>query len=404
MTWQTTSSDGFHVFFRYPTKGRIASRDLAPGVQIISDGHNLVAPGSIHPEGHRYYWTEFYSPDLIPLADAPLWLLDLMRSQGHYTEAVDKPVAHGNASKATPPRPRDSLLALPALSQGSQGVPGFLDGAKVSALFAEWWAVERCLKVLGLEQVRVGEKFWYILHPEQHPSAAIVPPRHPGEHFVYGDFHHRSAEPLLLPLPLVYYCKMTGAPTTTRLNTPSFLVWSLRLLEAAGVIAGVPLPAPKLKGPVPEGARRLYAGFLHLLSLRWLVDPKVPSPFTWNFAADWLPGVTQKAIRSGMKFLIAIGQLHAIGRDEKGTTLFLFGSRTFIRHRTGRRGHKTTPAQVLATAEETGQEAIITAVAQDLDAMLAPEEKACPECGVAGYIDSKGSWDVLPGMNAGASL
>jgi hypothetical protein len=91
-----------------------------------------------------------------------------------------------------------------------------------------------------------------------------------------------------------------------------------------------------------------------------------------------------------MKMLIAIGQLRVVGRDEKGTALFLFGSRKFILHRTKRRGHKTTPAQVLTAAEEIKQDDIIDEAAEDRTAMLTQDEQACNDCGRAGFIDSIG--------------
>ena len=179
---------------------------LAPGITVLSDGANVVGPGSIHPTGAFYEWCRFQSPDLIPLADPPLWLLDLLRSKGLYTCATGAPATRKRASKRDRPR----LLASCALGPSSHGIPGSLDGAAVKSLFGQWWVIEKCLKVLGLEHVRPGVKFRCILHDEENPSAAILSPRDPDDTYAYIDFHHAEGQPFHIPLPLVYYCMMTA--------------------------------------------------------------------------------------------------------------------------------------------------------------------------------------------------
>ncbi len=374
MTWQDTTHDGFHIYLRHPSDCIIKSGDLAPGIQVLSNGHNVVGPGSIHPSGHGYEWMEFYHPDTLPLADPPSWLIDLLQAKNLFS-CVAKTAPTPQASKIpeiSPPA-RVPLLALDAGTLEETSLSGPLDGEEVKALFGQWRVVERCLHVLGLPHVRPGKKFRCILHEERHPSAAICPPQTPGQPFLYMDFHHGEGEPQALILPLVYYCRVTGAPTSTRLPEPTLLVWSLRLLKEAGVIAGVPIHAPKLKG-APEHAQRVYDGFLELLSLKWLVTDRAPSPFSWRFAKDWLPGLTMTAVSSGIQWLMAKGYLRVTDMMNK-MALFLFGSRALIHRRTRR-------------ALESAQEDIVVSVAQDMEAMLEPASDPCPDCGRAGWFNA----------------
>jgi Bifunctional DNA primase/polymerase, N-terminal/AAA domain/Primase C terminal 1 (PriCT-1) len=93
-TWQQiTGSGGFHLFFRYPNFRVANANDLMPGIDIRGEGGQVVAPPSIHPTtGKRYEWDGLRDIEDTPLAEAPLWLLELLQE------------------KLTPePKPRDPL-------------------------------------------------------------------------------------------------------------------------------------------------------------------------------------------------------------------------------------------------------------------------------------------------------
>jgi len=69
---------GYHVYFAYPSF-KVGNRaKVLPGVDIRGDGGYVVAPPSIHPSGVPYKWLVEHSPP-VPLADAPDWLLSLLR-------------------------------------------------------------------------------------------------------------------------------------------------------------------------------------------------------------------------------------------------------------------------------------------------------------------------------------
>ena len=135
------------------------------------------------------------------------------------------------------------------------------------------------------------------------------------------------------------------------------------------MIDGVPIQAPKLKGHVPPDAQRVYVGFLQLLSLKWLVTANAPSPLSWRFAQEWLGGMSQTAVARAIGWLLGRGYLRVVEMWGK-LGLFLFGTRALI----NRRRHKRH-------VPESAQTTIVEEVAKDVDEMLTPEERACPDCG-----------------------
>jgi hypothetical protein len=84
-TWaQITGSGGRHLFFRYPT-GHVGNKvGFLPGLDIRGDGGQVVASPSVHPDTHhRYIWDGTLMPWEEPVAEAPLWLLDVAVTQQH---------------------------------------------------------------------------------------------------------------------------------------------------------------------------------------------------------------------------------------------------------------------------------------------------------------------------------
>lgn len=79
-----TGGAGRHLYFRHPG-AEIGSRvGLRPGLDLKGDGSYVVAPPSVHPNGHRYAWRSGRSPAEVAPAPLPLWLLDPhARRPGH---------------------------------------------------------------------------------------------------------------------------------------------------------------------------------------------------------------------------------------------------------------------------------------------------------------------------------
>lgn len=74
-----TGSGGSHYWFRKPADAQVLdSLESYPGVEFKSLGRQVVAPGSIHPNGRSYEWYDL-APELADMPDLPEALLRLIR-------------------------------------------------------------------------------------------------------------------------------------------------------------------------------------------------------------------------------------------------------------------------------------------------------------------------------------
>ena len=79
-----TGGGGKHVWLRYPNFVVSNFVGLLPGIDIRGNGGQVVVPPSIHPETHqRYEWDGLRDFNEQPIADAPLWLLELLEPKPH---------------------------------------------------------------------------------------------------------------------------------------------------------------------------------------------------------------------------------------------------------------------------------------------------------------------------------
>lgn len=83
ITPSVRTANGRHYYFKHPgfecaNKGKDRG-GFPPGMDFRGDGGYVVAPGSVHPSGVTYEWE--VSPADVPFAEAPAWLLDLVRKQ-----------------------------------------------------------------------------------------------------------------------------------------------------------------------------------------------------------------------------------------------------------------------------------------------------------------------------------
>jgi hypothetical protein len=76
-----TGGGGLHLYFRHPGfEIRNSAGLVGPGLDVRADGGYVIAPPSIHPSGHRYYWEACSRIDELPLAEPPEWLLRLIQN------------------------------------------------------------------------------------------------------------------------------------------------------------------------------------------------------------------------------------------------------------------------------------------------------------------------------------
>lgn len=91
-TWRfLTGGGGAHILFRHPG-GRVpnSAGKVGAGVDVRGDGGYIVAPPSLHMSGRPYVISVDHHPNDTPLADAPNWLINLIRVGGE----------NGSASRA----------------------------------------------------------------------------------------------------------------------------------------------------------------------------------------------------------------------------------------------------------------------------------------------------------------
>lgn len=75
-----TGGGGRQLFFGIPDGVTVRTRTgIRPGLDVRGEGSYVVAFPSIHPSGRRYEWSVDGHPDEVPLAEAPAWLLELIR-------------------------------------------------------------------------------------------------------------------------------------------------------------------------------------------------------------------------------------------------------------------------------------------------------------------------------------
>lgn len=67
LTWSVVTPNGWHFYFKHPGGELRSYNSLAPGIEIKSEGSNVVGPGSLHPSGLSYRWQPACSPDEVKL-------------------------------------------------------------------------------------------------------------------------------------------------------------------------------------------------------------------------------------------------------------------------------------------------------------------------------------------------
>lgn len=373
LSWDVLTPGGWHLYLRHPG-GQVRNCQLAPGIDIRGDRANVVAPGSIHPNGLAYRWRPFCQPDVTSLANPPEWLLNLLKKKRYWMPE----------GEIRPEMFQVDLLGPLGFSAEGFWDSGVLTGQMVKALYSQEEVIQKCLPLLGLEGIEIGKKFKCILHEEARASASIMPARDPGDAYLYRDFHEREDRRRAFSLPFVYFRLKGGkdAEKVDRLPEPSFLVWSLRLLRDAGVISPVRVEGPRLPEEVSEEIERVYAGFQELLSLKYLIDANAPSPYTWGFIQAWT-GLSKRMVEKAMRWLLSRGYIRFVsyfgdeGSDNK-MMLFGLGTRELVRRRAA------------LTLVKGRQSDVVQAVERDITAVLEQNEqkdaaaaaaKLCSKCG-----------------------
>ncbi len=102
-----TGSGGLHRYYRHPGGCVVSVHNdgvLGKDLHLKADGGYVVAPGGIHPDTHKPY--EIVAD--VPVADAPAWLLALLRDNG---KVKSKTVA-GNGSSILEGERDNTLISI----------------------------------------------------------------------------------------------------------------------------------------------------------------------------------------------------------------------------------------------------------------------------------------------------
>jgi hypothetical protein len=110
-----TGSGGRHLYFRAPAGVAVirnSAGKLGPGLDIRGEGGFVVAPPSVHASGQPYVWSWQNTLD-VGIADAPGWLLDLVRADAPVSgaaprerapvEPLQRPAGAGSTGGLEPP-------------------------------------------------------------------------------------------------------------------------------------------------------------------------------------------------------------------------------------------------------------------------------------------------------------
>lgn len=78
-TWEAlTGRGGRHIYFQCDDAAVTVGTNIRNGIDFRGAGGYVVAPPSIHENGHRYEWEAGHSPADTPLAPLPEWLHEIM--------------------------------------------------------------------------------------------------------------------------------------------------------------------------------------------------------------------------------------------------------------------------------------------------------------------------------------
>lgn len=86
-----TGGGGQHYYFAYPMGMNIRNRtNVWPGIDIRAIGGFVVAPPSKHVSGSFYRWQDGLSPEDVPIAEMPIWLLTALQTDSNSSQTSNQ--------------------------------------------------------------------------------------------------------------------------------------------------------------------------------------------------------------------------------------------------------------------------------------------------------------------------
>lgn len=279
-----TPRGGTHYYYKYPGENVPTKAKILNQVDIRGDGGYAVIPDS-----DGYVWIDGLGINEVAFADPPQWLMDLLK----------KPEPKQDKQSIKQPKKKNASKAPVAI--------GAIEGDRLTEWFKNDDFVYAAARYMGIpDDVEIGESFCCIIpgHNDEHPSASLF--REPiNNTIIYRDWHAVSGQQWYT-LPEVRASLAYGQ--AQKLSAPEHAVWALRLLVETGYIQPVFVDAPQLPASVRPTVRKMYDGFVFLLSCKWLHSYGEPTPFTWKFATAWC-NVSRKKVAEGLKIMLSEGYI-----------------------------------------------------------------------------------------------
>lgn len=114
-----TGGGGWHYLLRAEDGLRNSQGKLGRGVDVRADGGYVVAAPSLHASGATYSWVKARSPDEVEVAEAPAWLVALLRPPPRALPSA-RPLQRDDVASAYR-RAQAYLAKLPPSIQGQNG-------------------------------------------------------------------------------------------------------------------------------------------------------------------------------------------------------------------------------------------------------------------------------------------
>jgi hypothetical protein len=135
-----TGGGGRHLYFQYV--GELRGK-WGPGVDLLSDGQLVVAPGSLHPSGVQYVFELSSDPSEVAVAELPLRWREEFISSRDGVEGDDREDSGDGEDGDTNPTSVSTAIPVHPAVPANTVIP--VGGPKAAGSKAEGWTIERVI-------------------------------------------------------------------------------------------------------------------------------------------------------------------------------------------------------------------------------------------------------------------
>lgn len=134
-----TGGGGLHLLFTWVEQWPINNSPISKNIHVRGNGGYIVAPPSIHPNGTEYRWQD----ESVAIADAPLWLFELLIGDKRKRSSLPPSVIDAQTSVSSSNNHSTNLSRYveAALRSAADRVRSAVEGARNDTLNGEAFAV-----------------------------------------------------------------------------------------------------------------------------------------------------------------------------------------------------------------------------------------------------------------------